>query len=111
MGNVHLLRGRYGMPGVASGERIYVFGGGGKDGYLTDCEVINVSTGAVSALPTKLKPRRFHTAELIGNAAYLVGGFGPDGYQNILERFDLKTGKVEVRPRFPRRAVVVPPSP
>ena len=89
------------MPGVASGGRVYVFGGGGKEGFVEDCEVINISTGAVAALPTKFKPRRFHTAEIIEKSAYLVGGFGPDGYQNVLERFDLKTGKVELRRPIP----------
>lgn len=89
-----LIRGRYGAACVGWDGRIYVFGGGGKEGLLGDVEVINARTGNVAPLPWKVLPRRYHKAVVIGGDAYIVGGNTKD-----LEKIELRTGKVtKLRP-------------
>ncbi|MBC8135257.1 MAG: hypothetical protein H8F28_05125 [Fibrella sp.] len=94
MSTIRLIRGRYGAAAVGWQDRVYVFGGSGKEGLIADVEAINARTGNVAPLPWKLMPRRYHKAAILGDTAFLVGGYGSGGNTLDLERIDLRTGVV-----------------
>ena len=94
---------RYGMPVVAVGSFIYVFGGNSRTGTTGSIERIDIRDNSVSTLETALTPRYYHSAEAVGSAIYVFGGIekiGTDyGFSLRTERFDTLTGKVtEVAP-------------
>ena len=89
---------RYGMPAVVVGSDIYVVGGCGATGFLRDIERINPAKGTVQDIPTKLKARRWHTAQASGPFIYVLGGVVDEdttaAMSAVVERYDTRTGKI-----------------
>ena len=89
---------RFGMPAVVAGGEIYVVGGCGASGFLSDIERINPVKGTVQDIPTKLKSRRWHTAQASGPFLYVLGGVVDEdttaAMSAAVERYDTRTGKI-----------------
>ena len=89
---------RYGMPAVVVGSEIYVVGGCGATEFLSDIERINPAKGTVQDIPTKLKARRWHTAQASGPFIYVLGGVvdtdSTAAMSAVVERYDTRTGKI-----------------
>lgn len=70
-----LNHGRYGHAIVNNGEHIFVLGGSGKHGLLSNLEIIAPQTGTIEQVNNLLIPRRYHTAVWDGNdSIYIMGG-------------------------------------
>ncbi len=93
-----LHTGRYGMPAVVVGGGIDVVGGCGANGLLSDIERIDPAKGTVQDIPTKLKSRRWHTAQASGPFIYVLGGTvdkdTTTNFSSVVERYDTRTGKI-----------------
>lgn len=96
---------RFGMPAVVSGDAIYVIGGCGPEGFLNSIEKISPATGTVTAIPTTLLRRRWHTAQALGPSLYILGGVvdidTTDALSSVVERYDTRTGKIDILAPLP----------
>lgn len=96
---------RFGMPAVVSGDAIYVIGGCGPEGFLNSIERISPASGAVTAIPTTLLRRRWHTAQASGPYLYILSGVVDTdttaALSSVVERYDTRTGKVDLMAPLP----------
>jgi N-acetylneuraminic acid mutarotase len=95
--NVRLNKGRYGMPAVAQGQRIYIVGGSTADQFSSDIEIFDTATGKIERKETKLLPRRWHTAQLVDGWIYVCGGcaYTDSNKTADVEKYEIATGKIE----------------
>lgn len=81
-GNISLKQARYGHAAVNDGDKLYVFGGSNKRGFLSDIEIIDPSTQTSELLKDKLIPRRYFSAVWDGaHSIYILGGMSYENRQ------------------------------
>ena len=92
---LNLNHGRYGHTIVNNGEHIFVFGGSGKHGLLSNLEIIDPKTGIIEQVNHVLIPRRYHTAVWDGkDSIYIMGGMSAVTYGK--KRRLLRDPRIEV---------------
>ena len=90
-----LNHGRYGHTIVNNGEHIFVFGGSGEHGLLSNLEIIDPKTGTIEQVNHVLIPRRYHTAVWDGkDSIYIMGGMSAVTYGK--KRRLLRDPRIEV---------------
>jgi hypothetical protein len=76
-----LNHGRYGRAIVNNGEHIFVLGGSGKHGLLSNLEIIDPKTGTIEQINNVFIPRRYHTTVWDGkDSIYIMGGMSAFTY-------------------------------
>jgi hypothetical protein len=105
-----LNTGRYGHAVVNNGSHIFVIGGAGSRGLLSNIEIITPQTGAIEEVNNTLIPRRYHTAVWDGkNSIYIMGGMSPVTNKNTrmfkreprIEVFDIPTRQTKIIGKMP----------
>ena len=92
---LNLNHGRYGHTIVNNGEHIFVFGGSGEHGLLSNLEIIDPKTGIIEQVNHVLIPRRYHTAVWDGkDSIYIMGGMSAVTYGK--KRRLLRDPRIEV---------------
>jgi N-acetylneuraminic acid mutarotase len=104
--SLKLNTGRYGHVVVNNGEHIFVLGGSGKAGFLSDIEIINPKTNSVVQLKDKLIPRRYHTAVWDQKESiYIFGGMSKSSKgirpERRIEIFDIPSQQVSIIGEIP----------
>ncbi|WP_041713287.1 Kelch repeat-containing protein [Paraglaciecola sp. T6c] len=93
---LHLKTPRFAHASATDGRYIYVFAGYGKQGYLSDVEIINPITGEVAVLENRVLPRGYFSAVFDGqHSIYLLGGVSHQEdkvrVEQRIEVFDTRT--------------------
>lgn len=101
-----LNTGRYGHVVVNNGKHIFVIGGSGKQGILSDIEIIDPVTNKVVQLKDKLIPRRYHSAVWDKkDSIYILGGITPykkgARRERRVEVYDIPSQQVSVIGNMP----------
>lgn len=105
-----LDHGRYGHAVVNNGEHIFVLGGAGKHGLLSNIEIIDPQTKTIEQVNNIVIPRRYHTAVWDGkNSIYILGGMSQKtkGKKRWLIReprievFDIPTRQTKIIGKIP----------
>ena len=106
-----LNHGRYGHTIVNNGEHIFVFGGSGEHGLLSNLEIIDPKTGTIEQVNHVLIPRRYHTAVWDGkDSIYIMGGMSAVTYGEKrrllrdprIEIFDIPSRQSKIIGQMPR---------
>jgi hypothetical protein len=87
---------RFAHASATDGKHIYVFAGYGKQGYLSDVEIIDPNTGEVAVLENRVLPRGYFSAVFDGqHSIYLLGGVSHQKdkvrVEQRIEVFDTRT--------------------
>ncbi|GAC33898.1 kelch repeat-containing protein [Paraglaciecola polaris LMG 21857] len=99
--NLRLKTARFAHASASDGKRLYVFSGYGKQGYLTDVEIIDPQTAEVTVLANKVLPRGYFSAVYDQqHSIYLIGGVSHQTddvrEEQRIEVFDIPSQKVTV---------------
>ncbi len=114
-----LIYGRYGAAVVSDGKFLYVIGGGDRSpqrlagGHsherlvLGGIEKIDLATGLSKVIASRVIPRRFHSAVLVGRTVFILGGEAETGIVQLVQALDLDSLQVRTigEMPFPRRAL------
>ncbi len=97
---------RYGHAVVNDGQKIYVFAGGNKSGFLSDIEIIEPTLEKTKVLPNKLIPRRYFSAVWDGeHSIYIIGGVSFEKkyyrFEPRVEVFNTITHEISFAPPLP----------
>ncbi|QHJ11658.1 hypothetical protein FX988_01893 [Paraglaciecola mesophila] len=103
---LHLQTARFAHASATDGKLLYVFAGYGKQGYLSDVEIIDPQTGQSSVLANKVLPRGYFSAVFDQqHSIYLLGGIGPQpedvSVEQRIEVFDTRTHETRVIGNIP----------
>lgn len=105
-----LNTGRYGHAVVNNGSHIFVIGGSGSRGLLSNIEIISLQTGAIEEINDTLIPRHYHTAVWDGkDSIYIMGGMSTVTNKNTrmfnresrIEVFDIPTHQTKIIDKMP----------
>lgn len=95
---------RTGAAVVVLGESLYVLGGGAP-GAVTSVDRFDTRTTEVTSQPSRLLPRRYHSAFAHEGRIYLFGGQGyglnEDVHENLVEIYDPASGSVDTGKHMP----------
>ena len=106
-----LTHGRYGHAIVNNSEHIFVLGGSGKHGLLSNLEIIDPKAGTIEPVHNHLIPRRYHTAVWDGkDSIYIMGGMSAVTYGEKrrllrdprIEIFDIPSRQSKIIGQMPR---------
>ncbi|MBN26199.1 MAG: galactose oxidase [Alteromonadaceae bacterium] len=103
---LRLQTARFAHASATDGKLLYVFAGYGKQGYLSDVEIINPQTGQSSVLANKVLARGYFSAVFDQqHSIYLLGGIGPQPddvrVEQRIEVFDTRTHETRVIGNIP----------
>ncbi len=97
---------RFAHASATDGKHIYVFAGYGKQGYLSDVEIIDPNTGEVTVLKNSVLPRGYFSAVFDGqHSIYLLGGVSHQQdkvrVEQRIEVFDTLTHEIRTLGNIP----------
>lgn len=106
LGNMMLPEGLYGHAVVNDGEKIFVLGGAGNNGFSRDIIIIDPNVRVIEQLKDKLLPRRYHSAVWDGkDSIYILSGVSrwerPPKLQPLVEVYDIPSKQVKIIGEMP----------
>lgn len=105
----------FGITQDTAGGRIFVSGGNGSDGVMSDVAVYDIANAEWTALAdTQLPPMRFHTVAYVGDHTITLGGY--TGSTTLADSWNVRTyiglpdGYTSALPPADSRMVSAPPA-